>query len=179
MMFVTVGAQMPFDRLVRAVDRWAGQRHKTDVFAQMGPTAYRPKNIKGTRFLEPGEFRRRAESAAVIIAHAGMGSIITALELGKPIIVMPRRGDLAETRNDHQIATAEHFRRDGRVGVAFNDEDLFEKLDNADLVQPTDPIARVAPRHLLDAIRAFIDEQEPDNRRAAARIRCNPGVTKP
>src|SRR5690349_506002 len=96
MIFVTVGAQMPFDRLVRCVDHWAAGRGRRDVFAQIGPTAWRPENIEFVQFMEPPEFRARVTEAKAVVAHAGMGSIITALELGKPILVMPRRGDLRE-----------------------------------------------------------------------------------
>ncbi len=35
MIFVTVGEQLPFDRLVRAVDEWAAASGK-EVFAQIG-----------------------------------------------------------------------------------------------------------------------------------------------
>ena len=110
MILVTVGAQMPFDRLVRTVDDWAGRAGRSDVFAQIGHTRWRPRHLQWTAFIEPDEFRARAREAAVLVAHAGTGSILTALELGRPILVMPRRADLRETRNDHQIATATRFR---------------------------------------------------------------------
>ena len=93
MIFVTVGAQMPFDRLVRAVDEWAGQSGTRDVFAQIGTTDLRPRHIEWVSFLQPAEFLERVRAARLIIAHAGMGSILTALGLGKQILVMPRRGD--------------------------------------------------------------------------------------
>ena len=96
---------MPFDRMVRTIDAWASRVGRSDVFAQIGPTNWRPRHIEWTQFIEPQDFRRRVRDATIIVAHAGMGSILV-LELGKPIIVMPRRGDLRETRNDHQLATA-------------------------------------------------------------------------
>jgi UDP-N-acetylglucosamine transferase subunit ALG13 len=109
MIFVTVGVQLPFDRLVRAVDAWAGERMRSDVFAQIGPSQYRPQHIEFRAFVEPPEFRRLVECADAVVAHAGMGSIITALELAKPLIVMPRRAELGEHRNDHQLSTARHM----------------------------------------------------------------------
>ena len=45
------------------------------------------------------------DAAAAIVAHAGMGTILTALETGKRLLVMPRRAALGEHRNDHQLAT--------------------------------------------------------------------------
>jgi UDP-N-acetylglucosamine transferase subunit ALG13 len=163
MIFVTVGAQMPFDRMVQAVDEWAGRNNKTDIFAQIGHTAYRPRYIQWVNFLDPPEFRKYFQSAGVIVAHAGMGSIITALELGKPILVMPRRGDLAETRNDHQVATARQFRNLGYVAVALDETEMLEKLDQLDQLACGPRIGTQASPELLAALRQFIsqEDQEP------------------
>jgi UDP-N-acetylglucosamine transferase subunit ALG13 len=157
MIFATVGAQGPFDRLIRAIDAWAGLRNRPDVFAQIGSSKYRPIHIETTPFINSTEFRSRVEKAQLIVAHAGMGSIITALELGKPIIVMPRRGDLKETRNDHQIATARYLKEQGRVMVAFSEQELFELLDNMDGIRGGTCIERQAPSPFLTMIREFIE----------------------
>jgi UDP-N-acetylglucosamine transferase subunit ALG13 len=155
--FATVGSQEPFDRLIRAVDEWAALRGRSDVFAQIGGSTLQPRNIKFTKFLEPGEFNRVIREASVIVAHAGMGSIISALELGKPIVVMPRRGALRETRNDHQVATAERFGAQGRIIVANDEQDLAEKLDHALTVPGKNPIALEATPRLISTIRGFLD----------------------
>lgn len=160
MIFVTVGAQMPFDRMVRAVDDWAGRKSRGDVFAQIGPTDWKPAHIGFTPFLDPPEFRRRVTEATAIVAHAGMGSIITALELGKPIVVMPRRGDLRETRNDHQVATAKQLVELGRVHAAFDENQLTDLLDRIDDMAASGSIRAHASDELLDAVRAFIHEGE-------------------
>jgi UDP-N-acetylglucosamine transferase subunit ALG13 len=154
--FVTVGAQMPFDRLVLGVDRWAQSRGRRNVFAQIGLEGRRPGFIQFKAFLNPDEFRTHVESASVVVAHAGMGSILTALELGKPILVMPRRGDLFETRNDHQVATARRLAEQGRVSVAWDDTQLDAALDRIDQLQPARRIGTQASPQLLEAIRSFI-----------------------
>jgi UDP-N-acetylglucosamine transferase subunit ALG13 len=156
MIFITVGAQMAFDRLVRAIDRWAGERGRLDVFAQIGPAEFRPQNIGWTKFLDPAEFRQKVEGSSIVIAHAGMGSILTALELGRPILVMPRRGDLMETRNDHQVATAKRFEAQGRIAVAFDEEQLVRKLDHIGEFAAADRISSRASPRLLHAIRHFV-----------------------
>ncbi|MGO4509322.1 hypothetical protein CT676_17520 [Bradyrhizobium sp. MOS001] len=157
MIFVTVGTQGHFDRLVRTVDEWAGMRGKPDVFAQIGPSDYRYENISAERFIDPGEFRRRVESASLVIAHAGMGSIITALELGKRILVMPRRASLGEHRNDHQVATATRFSEQGRIEVAFDEQELSLKLDQLEVSCDQDRLDPQASSHLIGAIRTFIE----------------------
>jgi UDP-N-acetylglucosamine transferase subunit ALG13 len=156
-MFVTVGTQGHFDRLIRTVDEWAGAQGKTDIFAQIGPSEYRARHIHAERFIDPAEFRKRVESATIVIAHAGMGSIITALELGKRIIVMPRLASLGEHRNDHQVATAKRFAEQGRIEVAFDQQQLIEKLNNLEAFNEVERLGTEASPHLIVAIRAFID----------------------
>jgi len=157
MIFVTVGAQMPFDRLVTTVDRWAGARGRADVFAQIGETDYRPSHIRWARFLDPAEFMRRFEAAGAIVAHAGTGSIITALQLGKPILVMPRRASMRETRNDHQVATAERFARFDSVAVAWDEKELAARLEEIDSLDGRQAVGPHASHVLVGAIRGFID----------------------
>jgi UDP-N-acetylglucosamine transferase subunit ALG13 len=156
--FVTVGAQMPFDRLVRAVDEWAGTQDGRGVefFAQIGPDGYHPKSMPWTEFIEPATFKQRVDWCSVLIAHAGMGSILTALQAGKPILVLPRKGDLRETRNDHQIATAKRFRDMGKVAVAMEESDLAHELTRLRGLAASDRISPDASPQLIGALRDFI-----------------------
>lgn len=160
MIFVTVGAQMPFDRLVRTVDQWARNQGHGEVFAQIGLTEYCPSNIQWTPFLSAEEFKQRYEAADVVVAHAGTGSIITALQLGKPILIMPRRASLRETRNDHQVATAEQFRRFDSVAVALDEYELIARLDDIGNLRGQQIIEPYASRELVVAIREFIDNDD-------------------
>ena len=157
MIFVTVGAQMPFDRLVKTVDQWASDHGRADIFAQIGLTDFCPSTIQWTQFLDPGEFKRRYEAASVIVAHAGTGSIITALQMGKPILIMPRRASLRETRNDHQVATAEQFRRFASVVVAWDEKELIAGLDGINAMDGRQRIGPSASPELVAAIRGFIE----------------------
>jgi UDP-N-acetylglucosamine transferase subunit ALG13 len=159
MIFVTVGTQGQFDRLIQTIDEWAGARGRTDVFAQTGPSDYHAEHIRTGQFIDPTEFRKRVESASLVIAHAGMGSIITALELGKQIIVMPRRANLGEHRNDHQVATAKRFAEQGRIMVALNEQELFDKLDQLDVFDKAERLDSEASPHLIDTIRMFIESR--------------------
>ena len=85
------------------------------MFAQIGPSALQTSTIEAARFLPPAECRERMLAADAIVAHAGMGTILSALELGKPLVIMPRLAAFGEHRNDHQLATAKRFAALGRV----------------------------------------------------------------
>jgi UDP-N-acetylglucosamine transferase subunit ALG13 len=156
MIFVTVGTQMHFDRLIEAVDDWAGTANTEEVFAQTGPSLYVAKHIRTKPFITPQEFREFAHQARVIIGHAGMGSILTTLEFGKRIIVMPRRSDLGEHRNDHQIATARYFAGQGRILVALDRQQLFDRLAQLSGSDAVEPIGPTASPVLIATIRQFI-----------------------
>jgi UDP-N-acetylglucosamine transferase subunit ALG13 len=106
LIFLTVGSQMQFDRLVMAVDRWAAKNADVEVLAQIGGSQYRPMAMRWVELLPPNDYVRAFTNAEVVVAHAGMGTVISAAEHMRPLIVMPRRGDLRETRSDHQIHTA-------------------------------------------------------------------------
>ena len=157
MIFVTVGAQMPFDRLIQAVDRWAGLMQRNDVFAQIGTSDLQPEHLQWTARLDPIEFKAKMRDADLIISHAGMGSILTALELDRPILVLPRRGDLRETRNDHQIATAKWLSDQGTVTVAMDEHELSKRLNDIDNLTASGQIPRWASESLLSAVHDFIE----------------------
>jgi exopolysaccharide biosynthesis glucuronosyltransferase PssE len=153
--FVTVGTQLTFDRLIAAVDEWAGSSGR-EVFAQIGPTRLEPRHLDYAQFVSPGECRERMLTADAIVAHAGMGTILTALEMGKPLLVMPRRAAFGEHRNDHQLATAHRFAELGRVKVAFDETELPQRLDELGRVTLQPCISAHAPDEFISALRAFI-----------------------
>ncbi|MFZ3482966.1 glycosyltransferase [Sphingomonas sp. 3-13AW] len=137
MILLSVGTQLPFDRLVRTVDHWARDQGRTDVVAQIGVTRYRPVALRHFAHLGYDEFRELQRQCTLMVCHAGMGSIITAMEFGKPIIVMPRDHRLREHRNGHQYATLRQF--GGRPGIypAENEKELTSLLDRTDMLTAT------------------------------------------
>lgn len=159
MIFATVGTQLPFDRLVTAVDAWAGAGGGRRVFAQIGPSALRPTHIEARPFIEPEECRARMAAADAIVAHAGMGTILNALELGKPLVVLPRVAALGEHRNEHQLATARRFAALGLVRVAFDTTELPALLDAVAGEAGQQRISPYASDRLIGALRAFIDDR--------------------
>lgn len=133
MIFLTIGTQEPFDRLVRAVDQWAAAHPATPVFGQLGAmtaTSHRPASFEWAEFIDATRYQQLVEDCDAIVAHAGMGSIISALTYGKPLLIMPRRAALGEHRNEHQWATAEKFAARAGVHVAWEEAEVGPLLDN-------------------------------------------------
>ncbi len=153
--FVTVGTQLPFDRLIRAVDRWAEHGH-ADVFAQTGGAGFRPQNIAWKEFIDSGEANERIRTADLVVAHAGMGTILTRCETGRPMIVMPRRAHLGEHRNDHQLATSRRLSHLPGLWVVADEDELVERLTDAHPRAGGQGLNGVASPALITAIREFV-----------------------
>ena len=147
---------MPFDRLIRMLDEIAPQLDE-DIVAQVNGSGYLPRHINTIDLLPPDEFDRLFSSARLIVAHAGIGTIITAMQQQKPIIIFPRIAALGEHRNEHQLATATKMKEAGWVYVANTKEELSELLQTPDL-HPLCTIGGSASESLVESITDFILE---------------------
>jgi UDP-N-acetylglucosamine transferase subunit ALG13 len=159
--FVTVGSQMPFDRLIIAMDAWArANAAGLEVRAQIGDSSYCPHTLSWMRSLRPDEFRQACSDARLVVAHAGMGTVLTALEFGRPLLLLARRASRGETRNDHQVATARWLAQRPNIFVADDESQIGDRLalvlQQASSSPPT--AARASPP-LLEAIRDFVNRR--------------------
>ncbi|HPQ95405.1 MAG: glycosyl transferase family 28 [Thiothrix sp.] len=151
MIFVAVGTQFPFDRLIRCVDEWAASTGQS-VVAQIATGEYEPSHADWERFMATDTFNRHLAAADLIISHAGMGNIITALEHRKPIIVMNRQHELGEHRNNHQADGLAWMGRLPGVYTARNCEALRRLLARMTELKPADAITTARRQRLIDFI---------------------------
>lgn len=164
--FATVGTQLPFDRLLLALDTWAALNPGVPVLAQTGRTTRVYANLTTVPQMDQARFAAAVTKARVVVAHAGMGTILTALELGKPLILMPRRADLGEHRNDHQRDTATEMRRLSTVTVVEDSISLCAALQHCLLTDPgrTQGRSGIASPALIEALRGFIHDDQRSHR---------------
>ena len=128
MIFLTVGTQFPFDRLVKAVDELVGKGLiNEEIFGQIGDSAYEPQHFRAVAFLEKNTFDIHLKNASGIIGHAGIGTIRLALDHNKPLLVMPRLARYREVVHDHQVAIAKKFEQQGHILVAYQEEQIPRK----------------------------------------------------
>lgn len=123
MIVVTVGTQLPFDRLIEMVDKLAPSLGQ-EVFAQTGVGTYKPVNHPWSATVEASDFDRKLSLCSVIVSHAGIGTVLKAYKFAKPIILVPRKAALGEHRNDHQLATVSQLRKRPGIYVAETAEEL-------------------------------------------------------
>ncbi len=136
MILLTIGTQLPFDRLVEALDTIAAEIDEP-VFGQIGRSSYRPSHFEWAEALDPGAFEQKFRAARLIVAHAGIGTVLSAQRNAKPIILFPRQVKYGEHRNDHQLATCAQL--EGRPGIviARTAEELAEAVKRDDLPAAT------------------------------------------
>lgn len=156
--FVVTGTQAPFDRLLSIIDKWAVNQDTYSVIAQTANSEINFKNMTCFDYLEPDIFNEYFNNADVIIGHAGMGTIIKALENKKKLVVFPRLVKYNEHRNDHQHHTAFGFDKLGLINVAYNEKDLFRYLNNIIDIPVKRKINQNAEKQLLEKISNFINK---------------------
>lgn len=147
---------MPFDRLIQTVDEWAEAHQETKCFAQIGLGGWRPQHMDWIELLPPPAFRKKLEEATLVVGHAGMGTILSALHIGKKLIVIPRHGYLHETRNDHQVATAKRLEAMGLVVYAADETALPALLADINSIKSRSSISPFASEQMINALRSFI-----------------------
>ena len=130
MIFVTVGTEkFPFDRLLKAIDE-ALQKKETEqeIFAQTGCSIYKPQFFSHKEYIDFGEMVKFIQKSDIVITHAGIGTAILCLSLGKIPILFPRDVAFGEHLDNHQIDFARKMEVFGKVLVAFDYEELINKI---------------------------------------------------
>lgn len=102
-LFITLGTIRPyrFDALIEAV--LATGMVNSDTVWQVGASTR--EDLPGTTYqqMTADDFLSTAASADVVITHAGVGTVIQLLELGKSPVVVPRERIRNEHVDDHQF----------------------------------------------------------------------------
>ena len=153
MILVTIGLMYGFDRLIKEMDEIAG-RIDEEVIMQIGETEYEPKNTKHFRFAPREKMGGLYEDARVVVCHAGVGSILTALEHDKPVIAVPRRKKYSEHVDDHQLDIAGEMEKEGRIRVVCDVGELVGALDGVSIASG---IKVTTKGELVKALREYIN----------------------
>ena len=132
LMFVTVGATLPFDRLVQMVaDLKARGEIPERVIVQTGAGGAAPVGLEVYESLSFDQIKAQLRDADIVVCHAGTGSLITALREGCRVIAVPRRHDRREVYDDHQQEIAQSFSDRGLIEVANDADELAAALTRA------------------------------------------------
>ena len=154
MIFVTVGGMRPFERLVREMDRIAGELDEK-VVMQIGSTDYEPRNCEYFRFMPRKDMEAFYADARIIVCHAGGGSILTALQHDKPLVLVPRMKSYGEVFDDHQLEIAREMESRG-AAIVYDIGDLEPAISDTNTARAS----LNAGSNLADRLKEYLDQLE-------------------
>lgn len=128
---VTVGTErFPFPRMLQVMDESVAEG--LEVTWQTGHTQVTTA-LPGTHcpWWTAVALREAAQAADLVVTHAGVGSILMALRAGRRPVLVPRRADLHEHVDNHQVELAYQLRDRGLAVVAEPGQPLRTLLDEA------------------------------------------------
>jgi UDP-N-acetylglucosamine transferase subunit ALG13 len=129
---VTVGTEhYPFDRLITWVDGWRSspREQELDLVIQYG-VSRPPSEGDVHAFMPFPDMLEAIEHAEAVVTHGGTGSIMLTRHAGAIPIVVPRRHDLGEHVDDHQVAFAQRLALRGDCELVESEERLHQLLDD-------------------------------------------------
>ena len=127
MIFVTCGSSPAgFERMMLALEVLP----PSELIVQHGPVAA-PPCAKGCDFLPFDRVVELMQEADLVVSHAGVGSILCALQAGHVPIVFPRLKRHGETVDDHQVELARALAQRGTVLVATTADELRLAVESA------------------------------------------------
>lgn len=157
MIFITLGTQkFQLNRLLKKIDKMIqDELIEEDVFAQIGHSDYHPYNYKFTEFIDREEFKKMIERSSLVITHGGVGSIITALNANKPVIVFPRLSEYKEHVDNHQLEIAKAFCKKNFV-LCCNEEEELESMINRAYNHDFDKYIS-STKEIVEIIKSFLE----------------------
>src|ERR1019366_5797041 len=137
--FVSVGTGT--QSFARLLERVAEIAHilPQPVIVQHGRTPFSCAKTQNFDFVDEQTFQELLANCELFITHGGVGSVSTALRLGKKPVVVPRRKSFVEHVDDHQLAFVNELARMDLIYPVLDIVDLplvtANAVENPTLVQ--------------------------------------------
>jgi UDP-N-acetylglucosamine--N-acetylmuramyl-(pentapeptide) pyrophosphoryl-undecaprenol N-acetylglucosamine transferase len=159
LLFATVGATLPFPRLVAMVAAAHDQGAIAErILLQTGIGGAQPAGIETRETMPFDAVREILTRADIVVCHGGTGSLITALRAGCRIVAVPRRFALGEHYDDHQAEIVTAFAARGLIEMAETTAELITAIDRLKAREPQQ--ATTDPDRLITFLRTYIDSRD-------------------
>lgn len=176
MIFVTLGThEQPFSRALEVVRNLA--RHE-ELVVQHGSTPPRPDLFAAewVDYLECDALLSTVRRSSVVICHAGVGSIVTALHNHRNPVVLPRLTRLGEHVDDHQLELADRFAKRGLILVYHPGDCIEELVSRSKTLTPVAP--QTSDASLSEAVAAAVRGDSRGGRLSAHRTSRSIGIRR-
>lgn len=155
LVFATVGATLPFDRLVESVAQLSREGGIPErLVIQTGIGGIRPDGLDVVDTLPFDQVQALLRDAAIVVCHGGTGSLITALREGCQVIAVPRLASRGEHYDDHQSEITSAFAQRGLILVANTVEELRDAFAAARTRTPV--VATSEPAALIEFLEGVV-----------------------
>ena len=133
MILVVLGTQNnSFHRLLEEIERIIEKGIINEkVVVQAGFTKYESDKMEIFDMLPQEQFNNLIKEADLVITHGGVGSIMSAVKLGKKVIAVPRLKKYDEHVNDHQLEIVDTFKKQGIIIGVNGVEELEQAIIDA------------------------------------------------
>lgn len=127
---VSVGTDHhPFDRLIDWIDRWSARNPGVPVVVQRG-SSRPPATAASVELMAYDDLIALMAGADAVVIQGGPAGIVDARSQGRLPIVVPRRPDLGEHVDGHQITFTRWMAERGQIAIAEDEEALHQLLDD-------------------------------------------------
>lgn len=157
MVLVLLGTfDIDFSRPLRALDKICSEGFlNEEIIVQSGYTKFDSAHFKKLPFIDRGELDQLYKNARLIISHAGTGSILKGVKLGKKVIVIARLQKYAECVDDHQLEILIEFGKQGYI-IPWNENDsLKDILLGADNFELKEYVSN--KQNIISYLKAYVD----------------------
>lgn len=162
-LFATVGAILPFDRLVNMVaEAEARGEIPEDILVQTGIGGVTPTGVKTVETLPFEKMQDHLREADIVVCHGGTGSLITALRQGCRVVAVPRLFEHGEVYDNHQAEITDAFAARGYLAVARTADELVDALKAVRGRPPA--MATSDPAALIGHLNQLLDRWRPGAR---------------
>lgn len=169
LLFATVGATLPYERLLDYVADAKRKGLITErVVVQTGQGAAQIDGAECVETLDFAAMKDMLAKADIVVCHGGTGSIITALQAGCRTIAIPRLFERGEHYDNHQLEITEAFEQRGLLFVARTREEFAAALIKARAAEPR--LATTDPQGLIRRLTEIVDGLARSGMRASAAL---------
>ncbi|WP_395341916.1 glycosyltransferase [Ningiella sp. W23] len=136
--FLSVGTQFPFPRLINCVRTFVENNDDYHCMAQTLQELVTTQRFTNFSTLDESKMLELASMSDVIVGHLGIGTVLLAKKLNKPAVVLARKFEQGEHRSEHQEKSVEYLSPIEGVYIAENEKhcrSLLNSVDNLSAAQ--------------------------------------------
>ena len=149
--FITVGnGEKSFSRLFINLEKFF-ELMPQPIIAQCGNTEFKSPKVKTYKFMELGKFKEYISKSKLIICHAGMGTMMQAIQSNKIPVCVPRMAKHDEIINDHQVDIAKALGKQKKIIYVRN----FSRIGF--YIKKSQEMQEMYPKNFVNKQKFFIE----------------------